>query len=245
MRREPLSATGGAPLLSPEHDPPDGAERSGRDGMRARCAGRSGMPIDCYRADAVLMPISKQKDRSPDLRKAADRPSTAHVARIASSLLNAGQERGSRLRNTRVLVGFALCLMSTACGGGPQCAPFARSLTGLRLSGSAAGWWRQSAGRYAHSRTPEPGAVLVLQATHRLPYGHVSVVRRVLDPREILVTHANWEPGEIDRNVLVLDVSALNDWSLVRVWWRPSNRIGRARFAAFGFILPEPPASLR
>ena len=144
----------------------------------------------------------------------------------------------------RISVSFALCLMSSACGGGPQCAPYARSLTGLRLSGPAAGWWNQSAGRYTHSSVPQPGAVLVLRATHRLPYGHVSVVRRVLDPREILVAQANWEPGRIDRSVPVLDVSPRNDWSLVRVWWRPSDRLGRGRFAAYGFILPTSSALL-
>jgi hypothetical protein len=88
-----------------------------------------------------------------------------------------------------------------------------------------------------------PGAVLVLRATRRLPYGHVSVVRRVLGPREILVTQANWEPGRIDQSAPILDVSPRNDWSLVRVWWHPTNRIGRSRFAAYGFILPKSPAS--
>ena len=163
-----------------------------------------------------------------------DPPSPAHLR----------PARGSRLDRVRAF-GLALCLVSSACGGGPQCAPYARALTGLRLSGAAAGWWRQSSGRYAHSSTPEPGAVLVLHATARLPYGHVSVVRRVLEPREILVAQANWEPGRIDRAVPVVDVSPLNDWSLVRVWWRPDNRIGRGRFAAYGFILPHPPASFR
>jgi len=80
----------------------------------------------------------------------------------------------------------------------------------------------------------------VLRATNRLPYGHVSVVRRVLNTREILVAQANWEHGRIDDAAPVLDVSARNDWSLVQVWWRPSHSIGRRRFPAYGFILPNP-----
>ena len=133
---------------------------------------------------------------------------------------------------------LTLCLALAGCAGGPQCAPFARKLTGLPLSGPAAGWWRQSGGEFAHSRVPAPGAVLVFRATTRLPDGHVSVVRRVLGPREILVAHANWEPGRIDRDVPVIDVSQRNDWSLVQVWWRPSRDIGRMRFPTYGFILP-------
>jgi len=137
---------------------------------------------------------------------------------------------------------MALCLTLAGCGGGSlQCAPYARRITGLPLYGPAAGWWRQSDRRFAHSSLPRPGAVLVLQATRRLPYGHVSVVRRVLGPREILVAQANWEPGRIDHDAPVIDVSQRNDWSLVRVWWRPSNAVGLTRFAAYGFILPQPP----
>ncbi len=67
---------------------------------------------------------------------------------------------------------------------------------------------------------------------------------RVLGSREILVTQANWEPNRIDRASPVLDVSARNDWSLVRVWWRPARQFGSGRYMADGFILPQPAASL-
>jgi len=127
-----------------------------------------------------------------------------------------------------------------ACGGGPQCAPYARQVTGLPLYGPAAGWWRQSDGRFVHASRPAPGAVLVFRATRRLPDGHVSVVRRVLGPREILVEQANWEPGRIDHASPVLDVSPGNDWSQVRVWWRPAHSIGQTLYPSYGFILPVP-----
>jgi len=129
----------------------------------------------------------------------------------------------------------------SACGGGVQCAPYARQVTGLPLYGPAAGWWRQSDGRFAHGSQPVPGAVLVFRPTRRLPDGHVSVVRKVLGPRAILVEQANWEPDRIDRASPVLDVSPDNDWSLVRVWWRPARAIGRTLYPAYGFILPGPP----
>ncbi|MCQ8242020.1 CHAP domain-containing protein [Rhizosaccharibacter radicis] len=132
----------------------------------------------------------------------------------------------------------ALLLLAGCGGGGPQCGPYARSVTGLPLSGPAAGWWAQSDGRFAHSARPRPGAVLVFRRTGRLPDGHVSVVRAVVARRRIMVEHANWEPGRIDRAVPVTDVSPGNDWSLVRVWWAPSRRMGRTIYPTFGFILP-------
>ncbi|WP_225198580.1 CHAP domain-containing protein [Gluconobacter oxydans] len=142
---------------------------------------------------------------------------------------------------------LALLVVLTACGNryeysrasfnGPlQCAPYARERTGLKLSGSAASWWGQSVGRYAHTHTPRPGEVLVFRATSRVPSGHVSIVRRQVSDRTILVDHANWEPGRIDRAVPVTDVSARNDWTLVRVWWAPVHSLGKRAYPTYGFI---------
>ncbi|MFT8808707.1 CHAP domain-containing protein [Gluconobacter sp.] len=145
--------------------------------------------------------------------------------------------------------GLSLCalLLLGACSGsheysrasfnGPlQCAPYARQRTGLKLSGAAASWWRQSAGRYGHTHTPRPGEVLVFRATSRVPSGHVSIVRRQVSDRMILVDHANWEPGRIDHAVPVTDVSTRHDWTLVRVWWAPVHALGRRAYPTYGFI---------
>lgn len=174
-----------------------------------------------------------------DCCPAAELSFTAYHARDVSHPRSKSRPHRLHLGNSRLLFSLVLCLMLCACDGGQQCAPYARAVTGLPLFGPAADWWQESAGWLVHSSVPEPGAVLVLQATRRLPFGHVSVVRRVLSPREILVEHANWEPGRIDRSVPVLDISFQNDWSLVRVWWRPSHGIGRSSYAAYGFILPK------
>ena len=131
-----------------------------------------------------------------------------------------------------------VCLLA-GCGG-PQCAPYARRLTGVALTGDAGGWWRQAGGRYARTDWPEPGAILVFRPTRRMPAGHVSVVRRVVDARTILVDHANWEPGRIDHAAPVRDVSRDNDWSAVRVWWRALGRLGTQVHPTYGFILPAP-----
>src|ERR1700712_2091877 len=92
-----------------------------------------------------------------------------------------------------------LCLTLAACGSGGsgnyvggtaavECAPFARALTGVSLSGAAADWWRQAEGRYPRTQQPEIGSVLVFQRSGRLPSGHVAVVSRVLSRRQIMVT---------------------------------------------------------
>ncbi len=125
---------------------------------------------------------------------------------------------------------------------GLSCVPFARALTGVDLHGDAASWWQQAAGRYRRSSVPEEGAILVLDAGGRLPRGHVSVVTRVVDAREIEVVQANWVPDELSRDQPVIDVSDRNDWTLVRVWYPPIAAMGAHPYPALGFILPNAPA---
>jgi hypothetical protein len=159
-------------------------------------------------------------------------------------------------RNFQAWVPLALLL--AGCGTWPQtgpflaassrhpgltCAPFARELSGLSIYGDADTWWDEAAGRYTRANHPEPGAVLVLQRSDRLPAGHVSVVSRLLTPRQILVIQANWVPGELDEDQLVVDVSERNDWTEVRVWYPPINQMGSHVYGAYGFILPPRPAT--
>jgi hypothetical protein len=121
---------------------------------------------------------------------------------------------------------------------GLSCAPFARALTGIRLAGDAADWWAAADGRYARVDRPEVGGVLVFGRGSRLSSGHVSVVSRVLDTRRILVIQANWVPGELDQDQLIVDVSAGNDWREVRVWYPPTGRLGSHVYPTYGFVLP-------
>ena len=124
-----------------------------------------------------------------------------------------------------------------------ECAPFARALSGVRLSGAAADWWWQAEGRYSRSYTPTVGSVLVLSRTGRLRSGHVSVVSRVISSREVLVAQANWVRDRVTEDQPVVDVSPGNDWSVVRVWWPPSSQMGITEFPAHGFIHAERPKS--
>jgi surface antigen len=123
-----------------------------------------------------------------------------------------------------------------------SCVPYARARSGIQLSGDAWQWWDAAAGRYERGRTPRPGSVLVIARTARLPSGHLSVVSRVVNGREVLVDHANWASGaargRIATDQRVVDVSPRNDWSLVRVFYPRIGDLGTTAFPAWGFIHP-------
>jgi hypothetical protein len=70
------------------------------------------------------------------------------------------------------------------------------------------------------------------------------VVTRILGSREIIVDHANWlNRGRLHLGTPVRDVSANNDWSVVRVWYTPRKQYGARSYPAQGFIYPEPPVA--
>jgi surface antigen len=91
--------------------------------------------------------------------------------------------------------------------------------------------------------------VLVIQRTARMTAGHVAVVSRVVNNREIRVDHANWASGaakgRIATDQRVVDVSDHNDWSLVRVWYPRINDLGVTAFPARGFVYPDPRVASR
>jgi len=121
-----------------------------------------------------------------------------------------------------------------------SCVPYARARSGIQLAGDAWTWWDGAEGRYARSRTPRVGSVLVINRTARMRDGHVAVVTRVVNGREILVDHANWASGasrgRIATDQRVVDVSANNDWSLVRVWYPAIDALGNTAFPVRGFV---------
>ncbi len=122
-----------------------------------------------------------------------------------------------------------------------QCVPYARKVSGISIRGDAWTWWRSAKGRYGTGNRPAVGAVLVLKPSQRLSLGHVAVVTGIINDRKILVDQANWlNRGRIHLSTPVIDVSATNDWSAVRVWYTPGNTYGARTYAAHGFIYPEP-----
>jgi hypothetical protein len=122
-----------------------------------------------------------------------------------------------------------------------QCVPYARDKSGVRIWGDAYTWWDKAAGRFERSSAPEPGAVMVMRGHGGGARGHVAVVRRVLNDREIVVDHANWlNTGEVGLDNPVMDVSEDNDWSRVRVWYAPGRHYGGRVYVVQGFILSAP-----
>jgi surface antigen len=122
-----------------------------------------------------------------------------------------------------------------------QCVPFARLLSGIQIYGDARTWWGQAVGKYETGRAPRMGAVLAFKATDRMQLGHVAVVSRLVTERVIQITHANWSRiggarGQIERDVTVIDVSPLGDWSLVKVWYDPIRDLGTSVYPTHGFI---------
>jgi hypothetical protein len=109
------------------------------------------------------------------------------------------------------------------------CVPFARVASGVDIHGNARTWWRQAAHRYDRGHEPKVGAVMTFRPTRRIPLGHVAVVSKVVSPREILVDQANWHRNKVSLGTAVIDVSADNDWSKVRVESHPDK---------FGSIYP-------
>jgi hypothetical protein len=166
----------------------------------------------------------------------------------------------------RFWISFAAMASLTACGGDPgapvgesaihpasfpaaglppptQCVLFARDFTGVHLHGDAYAWWDAAAGVYPRSDMPHADTILVLKSTPQLHLGHVGVVKKVVGPREILLTHANWGGDDPTRRVVhdstaVVDVSPGNDWTQVRFWHAPSGAFGKV-YAAYGFIYPK------
>jgi len=146
-------------------------------------------------------------------------------------------------------IGFLLLLAS--CGG-PRpnfgnygaptnltCVPYARQVSGIELSGDAWEWWGEAEGVYQRSHSPQIGAVLVLAPHGSMTDGHLAVVTALRDARTIEVTQSNWLPRRIEHDQPVIDVSAANNWTAVRVWYEPAQEMGSTVYPAYGFILPR------
>lgn len=118
------------------------------------------------------------------------------------------------------------------------CVEYARAVSGLAIFGDAKYWWDRAKSLYARAAQPVQEAVMVFSGSRRLAHGHVAVVTNIVSAREIRVEQANWlNHGEIDHSTPVLDVSAANDWSKVRVWDVPSHSFGSRVYAISGFIV--------
>jgi len=118
-----------------------------------------------------------------------------------------------------------------------QCVPYVRAHSDIKIYGDAYTWWDQAAGRYPRGPAPAAGSVMVLHDYAGPERGHLAVVRTLVNTREIRVDHANWlDDGSIYVNDPVLDVSAGNDWSAVRVFNIKTGAWGGKVYPVQGFI---------
>lgn len=118
-----------------------------------------------------------------------------------------------------------------------SCVPYARDVSNFDMRGDAYTWWNQATSKGSR---PQNGAVLVLAKTQKLSRGHVAVVKRVVNNRQIDVTHSNWGSDRSSRSVVyekmrIEDVSPVNDWSSVRFWNYKAGSFGQP-YPAYGFI---------
>lgn len=126
---------------------------------------------------------------------------------------------------------------------GLQCVPYARAVTGIDIRGDAHSWWDQAAGRYNRGQQPQVGAVMSFRPHGIMRLGHIAAVRKIIDRRTVMVSHANWsaidgQRGHIEENIRVVDASADNDWSVVQVWYTPNGALGTTLWPLNGFIYP-------
>lgn len=154
-----------------------------------------------------------------------------HGRKVASRHLR--QSKHSKARYTTV-----------AQRGGISCVPFARAASGIELKGNATNWWDAASGIYARGARPELGSVLNFRSVGRMKLGHVAVVATVVNSREVTINHANWAgpgaaKGRVTRGIPVIDVSAQNDWSSVRVGLGHTGAFGSV-YPTYGFIYDRP-----
>lgn len=163
---------------------------------------------------------------------------------ISHPITNRGTKAGSTASRAKVTQMKAMLGKARAGhASGISCVPYARMLSGIEVPGNAWQWWDNAAGSYARGTHPEPGGVLNFRSNPNMRLGHVAVVRKVVNAREVLIDHANWPSGGmrggVSHSIAVVDVSEANDWSAVRVELGRSGSFG-AVYPTYGFIYARP-----
>lgn len=186
-------------------------------------------------ADAAkTAPQRSQQASAANGKAQAARGRTANVRTVAA---RPGAKQAVNPKNGKVAT-------ASRRFGGLQCVPFARNASGIALSGNAWQWWENADGLYARGNAPEDGAILSFRSNGSMRLGHVAVVSRVINARQIEIDHANWagpggRKGAVTRGASVVDVSENNDWTAVRVELGASERFGSI-YPTNGFIYDRP-----
>jgi hypothetical protein len=189
-----------------------------------------------------------QADASPLSHPHAIRPVASHHATPVTT--HVALRAGARVSHAVFWAGKRFAAHSHAGSVhsyGISCVPYARAVSGIEVAGNAWQWWGNAEGRYARGNVPEAGSVLNFKANGRMRLGHVAVVAKVVNAREIIVDHANWPGGGgsngVSHGVSVVDVSEANNWSAVRVELGHGGAFGSI-YPTYGFIYNRPDTGL-
>jgi surface antigen len=191
---------------------------------------------------AVALPMTARTAAASTSAKAAHHSTTSHTPTTSDHHISSlhGRQAVIRTAHGRAVGAHG---RAYARSGGISCVPYARSVSGIEVAGNAWQWWDNAAGRYARGNRPEPGSVLSFSANGRMRLGHVAVVARVVNAREIEVDQANWwgpgMRGGVAHDMPVVDVSENNDWTAVRVGLGHSGEFGSV-YPTNGFIYDRP-----
>lgn len=184
----------------------------------------------------IVPPTASHAERRDSaIRESNARVSTSNAPKSQSraALRKAAKETDQIRAELKSAVAVAKATLKPVRGR-IWCVPFARAVTGIEIRGNARTWWKQAAGKYERGSQPRIGAVMNFRGSRKMPMGHVAVVSNVVDSRTVLVDQANWERNRITQDTLVVDVSAKNDWSQVRVA-SANGTLGRVN-PVYGFI---------
>jgi hypothetical protein len=192
-------------------------------------------------------PAAPPPPANTERRPAAPAPTLAATARAAQPEAAAAVSPAALRAPIRpgARIGGGTPILPVAQSSGLSCVPFARMATGMTISGNGGRWWHNAAGLYQRGHEPERGAILAMPGSGTMHLGHVAVVSRVLNDRQIEVDHANWggpglRRGQVLRGALVVDVSDRGDWSAVRVQvGHDRTQLGRT-YPVQGFIYNRP-----
>ncbi|BCW87820.1 hypothetical protein sos41_09510 [Alphaproteobacteria bacterium SO-S41] len=181
----------------------------------------------------TVAPVQTAAERQPEIV-----PASAALNRVTAALdVNIRQIKVTGAPTSATLASADIQPRTVLISHGLQCVPFARERSGVAIRGNANTWWNQASGDFVRVKAPTVGAVMVMQ-TRR---GHVAVVTKIIDKRQIVIDHANWlSNGQIYLDQPVLDVSANNDWSKVVVWHPNLAMYGKRALGVSGFIVDAP-----
>jgi surface antigen len=183
---------------------------------------------------ATMLAGTAQAQHSPVDGAAPARVAAAPARAAQPAKAEAGKRQDARVQ--RAQAARKPAAQPPVPSGRGQCVAYVHAHSAFRIQANAHMWWARAAGIHARGNAPEVGSVLSFRSVRGMPLGHVALVSRVVDEREIEIDHNNWLGVGPVRGASVVDVSPRNDWTAVRVANRAGTRVYGRVYATDGFI---------